>query len=94
MFKPGQISVICQIKAYNHKFLLIIKIKKMNIYLASYDVISKLFEIRRNSIFSYFARIKKNPRQFISADFVFVRLSVINNFDKLCLYMHLSLFLP
>ena len=44
-------------KAYNHIFLLIIEMQKMNIHCASYDVISKIVKNKTKFNFPLFDQI-------------------------------------
>ena len=60
LFYLGQIEVIYQMKAYNHTFLLIIKMKKIFINYASYDVISKIVKNQTKFNFSFFLQDLKN----------------------------------
>ena len=60
LFLPGQIIVINKRKAYTYTILLIIKMLKINMDFASYDVISKIVKNKTKFIFPFLAIILKN----------------------------------
>ena len=70
-----------KLKPIINNFLLTTKIQNIYIHKASYEVISKIIEIRQNSIFPFLTKFKEQFQQVISDDYVFVRLSVVNNLD-------------